>query len=124
VLHQYYYRSKVKIILVFDGDKTGTIPQRNFKRGNFFIRFSNPSQPADRLIENLIEKYKKDDIEVVSSDKRIINYATKFNIPVTGSLKFYTRIDSRPSRDTSGYDEKKKFYNQGEDFYRKIFGVD
>ncbi len=123
LLKAYYTGKKVRILLVFDGDRLGIVPVKNRKYGNIEVLFSGASKSADRYIELLLKKNNKQDVEVVSSDNRIKNYAGNLNIPYLNSDVFLSRLTRKDSGTGSREGTGKPVEGEDEEFFRKVFGI-
>ena len=79
-----------KIILVFDGQKNPSQHRGSENRAGITVMFSAQGETADDLIEDLIKKRKAKAREylMVSSDRRLIDFATENNISAMTSQKF------------------------------------
>ncbi len=83
----YSQKKRHKVVLVFDGGADDA-PYRE-KVKNVYVVYSGYSQTADDYIKQYILDNKNKDILLVSYDRELRNFASKYSIDSIGSHEFY-----------------------------------
>lgn len=89
-LSVYRQNKKIKITLVFDGDRVGK--SSTLKQAGINIIYSVPPRSADDVIKILLRKSKKpQNITVISSDNEVSGFARTCGAKVLRSEEFYKK---------------------------------
>jgi hypothetical protein len=106
MLGTYHKRRGHLILLIFDGGSYAW-PIQEAKAGIIVI-YAGSGKSADDFIKQYIAEHHREDLFLVSSDRELGLWASRFDVPSMNSLPFYDII-------TSGYtDDAKKKMRQGE----------
>ena len=89
-LHQFLEVNNADIVIVFDGHRNLSMHKSIEKHGKIKIIYSANNQTADDVIIEMIKnrKIKARNIVVVTSDRKIINYAVLNRIKIVKSMDF------------------------------------
>jgi predicted RNA-binding protein with PIN domain len=92
ILAEYILVKKVKIILIYDGAVAGS--DRHYpNHPDLQIKFSRPPQKADPEIKKIIEQhYKKAQLQLISLDNELINFARIHKAKVLTPMDLINRI--------------------------------
>lgn len=87
----YSQRMGHRIILVFDGWKSGGIREEHIEKGGIKIIYSRLGEKADAVIERIISTERQEWI-VITSDRDIVSNAWRYgSIPIPSEV-FYDRL--------------------------------
>ncbi len=112
---------RIKISLVFDGDRVGQPSRQNV--GGISVTYSIKPVTADTLIKRMLQKHENPaNVLVVSSDNSILQYAKTYRAQVLRSEEFYRKhlgVKAKPDEDGKQADMSKaelaqwmKIFNQ------------
>ena len=91
-LGRYARRKRHKIILIFDGGSS-SMPEKTEQHGINLI-YSGYVDTADDLIKKKLTDLHGKDVLLVSSDRELISWASKYDIPSIEAADFYELLQS------------------------------
>ncbi len=115
-LSSYRQSRSCAITVIFDGWQGGSLIERREKQKGIEIVYSKIGEKADEVIKRLIRE-KGSGAIVVSSDREIAKFASRFSVAVVSSEKFQEKLKRLESKreeemgkegEEEGYEDSKK----------------